>query len=126
MAGLEHLSLLEQLDLGHNLIPTTAAARALSLNINLKLLRLEGNPVAEHPRYRPALTCLLPHVRSIDSQSMPPSFHRERRGPVGFSRNGTVRAGSGGNEQGDIASRESQEEKDERRSREWHRVRGRT
>ena len=121
MAGLEHLSLLDQLDLGHNLIPTTTAARALSLNINLKLLRLEGNPVDEHPRYRPALTCLLPHVRNIDSRSMPPSFHRERRGPVGFSRNG-----SGGNGQGDIVSRKSQEEKDERRSREWHRVRGRT
>ena len=79
---------LEQLDLGHNLISTTAAARGLSFNGDLKLPRLEGNPVAEYPRNRPALTCLLPHVLEIDSRGMPPSFHKDRRGPAGFSKNG--------------------------------------
>ena len=89
--GVAQVKLFQQkLDLGHNIISTAAAARALILNCSLKILRLEGNPVAEHARYRPALTCLLPHVLNIDSRSMPPSFHRERRGPVGFSRNGTV------------------------------------
>ncbi|CAN0290963.1 unnamed protein product, partial [Ascophyllum nodosum] len=62
-----NFSLLEKLDLGHNSIFTAAAARVLSLNRNLKLLRLEGNPVVDDARYRPALTCLLPHVLDIDS-----------------------------------------------------------
>ncbi|CAB1096352.1 unnamed protein product [Ectocarpus sp. CCAP 1310/34] len=140
--GLEHLSLLLQLDLGHNLISKAASARALSFNRSLKLLWLEGNPLARHPRYRPTLTCLLPHVRSIDSRAMPPTSDSDQRrweagGGLadeeegGDGGSGTVAAaghaaaarghqrGSSGNTS---VSREWQAEQDMRRSKEWQQV----
>ncbi|CAM9401414.1 unnamed protein product, partial [Ectocarpus fasciculatus] len=144
--GLEHLSLLLQLDLGHNLISKAASARALSFNRSLKLLWLEGNPLARHPRYRPTLTCLLPHVRSIDSRAMPPSSDSDQRrwgaggGLVGEEDgsdgcSGTVAAGEqaaavggarGGHQRGSSGtnnvSREWQAEQDMRRSKEWQQV----
>ncbi|CAM9882083.1 unnamed protein product [Ectocarpus sp. 4 AP-2014] len=140
--GLEHLSLLLQLDLGHNLISKAASARALSFNRSLKLLWLEGNPLARHPRYRPTLTCLLPHVRSIDSRAMPPSSGSDQRrweagggsadeeeGDDGCS--GTVAAAghaaaARGHQRGRSGnssfSRECQTEQDIRRSKEWQQV----
>lgn len=142
--GLEHLSLLEQLDLGNNLISKAASARALSFNRSLKLLWLEGNPLAEHPRYRPALTCLLPHVRAVDSRGMPPSSDSDQRrwaatgggvsvgeGGESDARNGTAtglgREGEGYRRGGSgnlSVSREWQAGQDERRSKEWRQVRG--
>lgn len=138
--GLEHLSLLEQLDLGQNLISKTASARALSFNRSLKLLWLEGNPLARHPRYRPTLTCLLPHVRAIDRRGMPPSSDSEQRrwatGGGSMSEedendgfNGTAASGvttRGGHPRGSsgnlCVSREWQAGQDERRSKEWRQV----
>ena len=140
--GLEHLSLLEQLDLGNNLISKAASARTLSFNRSLKLLWLEGNPLARHPRYRPTLTCLLPHVRAVDSRGMPPSSDSDQRrwtagagsvaeedGNDGI--NGAVPGGGltkgGGHQRGSSSnfsvSREWQAGQDERRSKEWRQVR---
>lgn len=136
--GLEHLSLLEQLDLGNNLISKAVSARALSFNRSLKLLWLGGNPLARHPRYRPTLTCLLPHVRSIDSRGMPPSSDSEQRRwtagvltgeegggegchDSGVGSGGGFERGGGGNSVS--VSREWQAEQDERRSKEWRQVR---
>lgn len=116
-SGLEHLSLLEQLDLGHNLISKPVSARALSFNRSLKLLWLEGNPLAKGSRYRAALTCLLPHVRAIDLRGMPPSIDWKRR-VLGENRSdggSMMRAGSG-------VSRERQVGQDKRRSNEWQQV----
>ncbi|CAM9200065.1 unnamed protein product, partial [Laminaria digitata] len=138
--GLEHLSLLEQLDLSHNAITKAASARCLSFNRSLKLLWLEGNPLARHPRYRPTLTCLLPHVRAIDRRGMPPSSDSERRcvgglseeGGGGFGLDGVGveggvgggmgGMGGGGRKMGVGVSRECQAEQDERRSKEWRQV----
>ncbi|CAM9398805.1 unnamed protein product [Ectocarpus sp. 13 AM-2016] len=140
--GLEHLSLLLQLDLGHNLISKAASARALSFNRSLKLLWLEGNPLARHPRYRPTLTCLLPHVRSIDSRAMPPSSDSDqRRWEAGGGSADEEEGGDGGRGTGAAAghaaaarghqrgrsgntsvSREWQAEQDMRRSKEWQQV----
>ncbi|CAM9556560.1 unnamed protein product, partial [Ectocarpus sp. 8 AP-2014] len=141
--GLEHLALLLQLDLGHNLISKAASARALSFNRSLKLLWLEGNPLARHPRYRPTLTCLLPHVRSIDSRAMPPSSDSDQRrweagggsadeeeGGDGCSGTAVAAAGHAaaarGHQRGrsgnTSASREWQAEQDMRRSKEWQQV----
>ncbi|CBN79052.1 Hypothetical leucine rich repeat protein [Ectocarpus siliculosus] len=140
--GLEHLSLLLQLDLGHNFISKAASARALSFNRSLKLLWLEGNPLARHPRYRPTLTCLLPHVRSIDSRAMPPSSDSDqRRWEAGGGSADEEEGGDGcsstvaaaghaaaarGHQRGrsgnTSASREWQAEQDTRRSKEWQQV----
>lgn len=116
--GLEHLSLLEQLDLGHNLISKAVSARALSFNRSLKLLWLEGNPFALDPRYRPTLTCLLPHVRAIDLRGMPPSGDRYTRGSTGGHRREI--AGSTGSRTG--VSRAWRVDHDGSRSREWDEV----
>lgn len=113
--GLEHLSLLEQLDLGHNLISKAVSVRALSFNRSLKLLWLEGNPFAADPRYRPTLICLLPHVRAIDRKGMPRSSTSERRS-LSDSRELTKERGV------HAVSREVQEEHDVRRSNDWRQV----
>lgn len=118
--GLGHLSLLEQLDLGHNLISKAVSVRALSFNRSLKLLWLGGNPFAADPRYRATLTCLLPHLRAIDRKGMPPSSSLERRSLV--SDGGESTAWAGGGARGKVVSREFQEEQDERRSNEWRQV----
>ncbi|CAM9912668.1 unnamed protein product, partial [Scytosiphon promiscuus] len=135
--GLEHLSLLEQLDLRHNLISKAASARALSFNRSLKLLWLTGNPLARHPRYRPTLTCLLPHVRSIDSRGMPPSSDSEQRRWTAERLAGEEDGGDwcnsvgvglgGGHQRGGSSnsvsvSREWQAEQDERRSKVWRQM----
>eukprot|EP00755_Sulcionema_specki_P023516 Sspe_Gene.79095::Locus_49545_Transcript_1_2_Confidence_0.500_Length_4009::g.79095::m.79095 len=49
--GLEHLSLLELLDLSHNKLATPVSIRAISLNARLKSLVLRGNPIS-HPAGR--------------------------------------------------------------------------
>ena len=49
--GLEHLSELTYLDLGHNELATPASVRTLSLNVSLRTLVLAGNPLA-HPSGR--------------------------------------------------------------------------
>lgn len=118
--GLEHLSHLEQLDLGHNLISTAVSARALSFNRSLKMLWLEGNPFAANPWYRPTLTCLLPHVRAIDRKGMPPNSQLE---PRSAGDGGTIASAAGRvGESINVASKEFQEEQDERRSNEWRHV----
>lgn len=126
---------MEQLDLGHNAISKAASARCLSFNRSLKLLWLEGNPLAKHPRYRPTLTCLLPHVRAIDRRGMPPSSDSERRCVGGLSEDGgfgfdgvdgtaaAATAVGAGRKMGGAVSREWQAEQDERRSKEWRQVR---
>ena len=43
------------------------------MNRNLKSLYLAGNPVASHAGYRPALTCMLPHLRNVDNRTLPKS-----------------------------------------------------
>lgn len=90
----------------------------LSFNRSLKLLWLEGNPLATSPRYRPTLTCLLPHVRTIDLRGMPPSNDADQRrsGSVEFS------GDSGMRKVGSAVSREWQMGQDERRSKEWQQV----
>ncbi|CAN0144599.1 unnamed protein product, partial [Discosporangium mesarthrocarpum] len=124
--GLEHLSLLEQLDLSHNLIPKPMSVRPLSFNRGLKLLWLEGNPLANHPRYRPTLTCLLPHVLAIDCRGMPPNTTVGRAslsphsGREERNRTDTGDVERGGGE----LDRRRQVERDEQRSNEWHRVIG--
>lgn len=47
--------------------------RLLSVNRDLRYIYIEGNPVARKDGYRPMLTSLLPHLRSIDHKTLPRS-----------------------------------------------------
>ena len=49
------------------------ALRLLSVNRELRYIYLEGNPIAKTAGYRPMLTSLLPHLRSIDHKTLPRS-----------------------------------------------------
>ena len=59
------------LDLSQNLIANSVGIRTLSCNLNLKSLKMKGNPISETRGYRPTVICLLPHVKSIDGKSLP-------------------------------------------------------
>ena len=71
VSGLEFLGNLVELDLSSNEITTPVAIRTLSCNLALRSLKMKGNPIAATRGYRPTITCLLPHVKSIDSTLLP-------------------------------------------------------
>ena len=76
---------LAQLDLSYNALASPLAVRPLSCNRALRELVLHNTPLAEHPRYRPSITCLLPHLRKIDHRQLPPS----REAPRSVTRRGS-------------------------------------
>ncbi|KAG5179648.1 hypothetical protein JKP88DRAFT_135353, partial [Tribonema minus] len=69
--GLESLTALEHLDLGHNAIAGSLSVRILSFNRALRSLVLAGNPFAAGARYRPSVICTLPHLVTIDHKALP-------------------------------------------------------
>ena len=64
MAGLRHL----QLD--HNRISSLQDVRLLALNLNLKSITLNDNPLCEEANYLKQATSLLPQVENLDQTSV--------------------------------------------------------
>ena len=59
--GLEALTLLEAVDIGHNLITTPQSALAgITVSPHLHQVWVEGNPVTHRRHYRPVLLALFP------------------------------------------------------------------
>ena len=71
VTGLEFLASLSNLDLSENSIANAVGIRTLSCNLNLRNLKMKGNPLSETRGYRPTVICLLPHVKSIDGKGLP-------------------------------------------------------
>lgn len=64
--GLETMRRLAKLDVSHNALAHLASIRALSCNVNLRELRLAGNPVGSHPAIRPRVMALNPALLALD------------------------------------------------------------
>ena len=71
--GIGQLENLETLNLANNRISTVVNLRPLSLNVGLRNLFLDGNPVSYLGRYRPSLISFVPHLDHIDGVPLPPS-----------------------------------------------------
>ena len=59
--GIGQLENLETLNISNNRISTVVNLRPLSLNVGLRNLYLQGNPVSFLGRYRPSLISFVPH-----------------------------------------------------------------
>ena len=51
--------------------PNPDQVRVLSLNAALRVLTLQGNPVAKQPTYRASIVCELPALLTLDAQVRP-------------------------------------------------------
>ena len=71
--GIGQLRCLEALNLSNNNISNIVALRPLSLNVGLRSLHMQGNPVAFERRYRASLISFVPHLDHIDRVPLPPS-----------------------------------------------------
>ena len=71
--GIGQLENLETLNISNNRISTVVNLRPLSLNVGLRNLYLQGNPVSFLGRYRPSLISFVPHLDHIDDVALPPS-----------------------------------------------------
>ena len=67
--GLSSMGMLECLDLKCNYVERLAEVRVLSLNAALRVLTLQGNPVAKQSNYRAAIACELPALLTLDAQA---------------------------------------------------------
>jgi hypothetical protein len=65
---LRHLSELTRLNLEGNLIQTAADIRPLSFNCKLKVLILQGNPVASLKSYKPTINSVIPGLQMLDNK----------------------------------------------------------
>jgi hypothetical protein len=66
--NLRHLSELTRLNLESNLIQTPADIRPLSFNCKLKVLILQGNPVASLKSYKPTIHSVIPGLQMLDNK----------------------------------------------------------
>ena len=71
--GIGQLENLKTLNISNNRISTVVNLRPLSLNVGLRNLHLQGNPVSFLGRYRPSLISFVPHLDHIDDVPLPPS-----------------------------------------------------
>ena len=71
--GIGQLHQLEFLDLSNNNVCNLVALRPLSLNVGLRFLHMEGNPVSYERRYRSSVISFVPHLDQIDNNPLPPS-----------------------------------------------------
>lgn len=113
VGGLERLRKLRHLDMGSNRVASRLAIRALSFNLALTSLVLEGCPIALQAGYRPTIICLLPHIERIDGHQLPPSPGHLARTKMATAASSTVPAPKS------QPTAKQQREADERRMREY-------
>ena len=120
LSALETCAHLTTLDVASNrledpAIVTEFFASAANLRANLKLLKLQGNPlVSEVPSYRKTVTVAMPGLNYLDDA---PVFPKDRRLADAWSRGGVAEERA---ERGKIADEEARaRRRTARRSRRW-------